>query len=63
MNTKPIGRPVGSIAIHPYEELVILERILQTPATTLAEIVEEVNFTLKKVYENKHFSEVSRPTN
>ena len=79
VNTKPIGRPVGSIAIHPYEELVILERILQTPETTLAEIAEEVSqetgssyhcstlhyylkrngFTLRKVCENKYFSERS----
>ena len=79
VNTKPIGRQVGSIAIHPYEELVNLEHILQTPEATLAEIAEEVSqetgssyhcstlhyylkrngFTLKKVYENKHFSERS----
>ena len=42
LNTKTIGRPSGCISMHPHEEFVMMEPILQNPETTLVEICEEI---------------------
>jgi hypothetical protein len=42
VDTKIIGRPYTSIAMHPHEEFVIIELVLQHTETTLTEILNEV---------------------
>ena len=42
VDTAVIGRPYSSIAMHPHEELVIIEVLLQHPDTTLFQIIQEV---------------------
>lgn len=42
VDTAVIGRPYACIAMHPHEELVIMEVLLQHPERTLPEIVQEV---------------------
>ena len=37
-----IGRPYYSIVMHPYEELVLQEFVLEKPEKTLSEMVEEI---------------------
>ena len=41
VDTAVIGRPYSCIAIHPHEELVIMEVLLQHPDKTLFEIIQE----------------------
>ena len=38
-----IGRPYPSIALHPHEEFVIIELVLQHPGKTVAELLDEVH--------------------
>ena len=38
VNTEIIGRPYGCISLHPHEELVIMELLLEHPERSLAEI-------------------------
>ncbi len=40
--TAVIGRPYSCVAMHPHEELVIMEVLLQHPEKTLPEILQEV---------------------
>ena len=42
VETAVIGRPYSCIAMHPHEELVIMEVLLQHPDKTLFEIIQEV---------------------
>ena len=42
VDTAVIGRPYSCIAMHPHEELVIMEVLLQHPDKTLFEIIQEV---------------------
>ena len=42
VDTAVIGRPYTCIAMHPHEELVILEVLLQYPEKTLSEVLHEV---------------------
>ena len=42
IDTAVIGRPYACIAMHPHEELVIMEVLLQHPERTLPEIIQEV---------------------
>ena len=42
VETAVTGRPYSCIAMHPHEELVILEVLLQHPDKTLFEIIQEV---------------------
>ena len=36
------GRPSGCISMHPHEEFVMMEHVLQSPESTLVEICEEI---------------------
>ena len=40
--SQTIGRPIGSISLHPHQEFVIMELILNHPEKTIAELVQEV---------------------
>ena len=42
VDTAVIGRPYSCIAMHPHEELVIMEVLLQLPDKTPFEIIQEV---------------------
>ena len=42
VDTAVIGRPYSCIAMHPHEELVTMEVLLQHPDKTLFEIIQEV---------------------
>ena len=42
VRTAVIGRPYGCISIHPHEEFVIMESLLQYPEKTITEMVEQV---------------------
>ena len=42
VDTAVIGRPYACIAMHPHEELVIMEVLLQHPEKTLSEVLHEV---------------------
>ena len=43
VDTCVIGRPYACIAMHPHEEFVIMEILLQHPEKTLTEILQEVH--------------------
>ena len=43
VGTAVIGRPRSCVAMHPHEELVIMEVLLQHPEKTLSEILQEVH--------------------
>lgn len=43
VDTCLIGRPYACIAMHPHEEFVIMEILLQHPEKTLTEILQEVH--------------------
>ena len=42
INSEILGRPYASISIHPHEELVIMELVLQNPEKTIVEILEAI---------------------
>ena len=42
VHTAVIGRPYACIAMHPHEELVIMEVLLQHPEKTLSEILHKI---------------------
>ena len=42
VGTAVIGRPSTCIAMHPHEELIVLEVLLQHPEKTLSEVLHEV---------------------
>ena len=42
VDTAVIDRPYACVAMHPHEELVIMEVLLQHPEKTLSEILHEV---------------------
>ena len=42
VDTAGIGRPCACVAMHPHEELVTMEVLLQHPEVTLSEILHEV---------------------
>ena len=50
VSTAVIGRPYGCISIHPHEEFVIMESLLQYPEKTIAEMVEQVYSETGQVY-------------
>ena len=43
VDTCVIGRPYACIAMHPHEEFVVMEILLQHPEKTLTEILQEVH--------------------
>ena len=50
VSTAVIGRPYGCISIHPHEEFVIMESLLQYPEKTIAEMVQQVYSETGSVY-------------